>query len=171
MKRIFSITFIFVLSLILCSCDPSSFIIEDNAFDNVIKIELVIYKNTNQKEFISWVPDYFDDLKNYDISKEETIEVLHEERINEFAISFKETDILNKYYAYDSPKDICIKATYKNGDFLIIWADYIRGSFAGYIGEFYNSGKPKSFWGSFSDMQYYVDLVNNYFSYTLPITD
>ena len=83
---------------------------------------------------------------------------------NKFLSSFKETDILHTYYAYDSPRDICIKLSYDNGNFLIIWANYKEGSYAGYIGEYLHDGSVLSFWGSFSSITYYEELVGNYFS-------
>ena len=42
--------------------------------------------------------------------------------------------VLYKYYAYNSPKDICIRLNYEKGNFLIVWANYAENSYVGYIG-------------------------------------
>ena len=103
----------------------------------------------------------------FDTDKASVVESLPTEKIPEFLDAFSKTDILHTYYAYNSPKDICIRLNYENGDFLIIWADYARGSFGGYIGEYSANGEVLSFWGSFSALDYYEELVNNYFDYNL----
>ena len=155
------------ICLVLCSCDPGSHNIDTNALSNVVGIELIEYKNDQQKHFVSWVPDQSDQLLNFDFSKMTILEVLPEEKIPDFISSFEKTDILHEYFAYDSPKDICIRLNYSNGDFLIIWANYAEGRFAGYIGEYHADGTVSSFWGSFSDLYYYEDLVEQYFTHTL----
>jgi hypothetical protein len=68
---------------------------------------------------------------------------------------------------YDSPKDICIRLNYSNGNFLIIWANYIEDSYAGYIGEYLSDGTVFSFWGSFSSLMDFEELVNQYFVHDL----
>ena len=89
------------------------------------------------------------------------------DKIQDFLDAFSKTDILSTYYAYNSPKDVCIKLNYENGNFLILWANYIDNSYAGYIGEYSSDGTVLSFWGSFSALGYYEDLVEQYFDYTL----
>ncbi len=168
MKKTIVIFLCFVLvTLNLCSCDPNRFNPEEEWFENVVEIELIYYNNPNQDHFISWVPDHSDDLIAFDNSKVEIIEKLDGERIDDFIAAFISTDILDDYYAYDSPRDTCIRMNYENGDFLIIWSDYNKGSFGGYIGEYSKNGEVLSFWGSFSSVTYYVDLVNDFFEYKI----
>ena len=104
----------------------------------------------------------FEDLKPFNTAKATVIEILQEERKSDFLDAFMQTDILNKYYAYDSPVDICIRLNYENGNFLIIWSDYKKNSFAGYIGEYSADGTVLSFWGSFSSLSYYQQRCRKY---------
>ena len=113
------------------------------------------------------MPNHFEDLKPFDTAKATVIEILQEEKKSDFLDAFMQTDILETYYAYDSPVDICIRLNYENGNFLIIWSNYKQNSFAGYIGEYSADGTVLSFWGSFSALSYYQELINNFFSYNI----
>lgn len=167
MKKII-ITFLMILVCpILSACDPSNFMIMDSHLQDIISIELIHYDNQDQKHFISWVPNQFDNLKTFELDNYTILETLEVEYITSFLNEFKSTDILHNYYAYDSPKDICIKLNYENGNFLIIWSNYKEHSFAGYIGEYLSDGQVLSFWGCFSYIKYYESLVENYFSSSL----
>ena len=157
----------FSMILFLSACDPLTHVIQQDELTDVVSIELIEYKNPSQEHFTSWVPNHFDDLKPFDIANATVIEKLQDEKKSEFLDSFMETDILHTYYAYDSPADICIRLNYENGNFLIIWSDYKKNSFAGYIGEYSADGTVLSFWGSFSGLSYYQGLINNFFSYNI----
>ena len=135
--------------------------------EDVISIELIQYDNAEHNHFASWVPDHFDKLLPFDTANATVLETLPTEKISEFCDAFLKTDILDTYYAYNSPKDVCIRLNYANGNFLIIWANYIENSYSGYIGEYASDGTVLSFWGSFSALRYYTDLVEQYFDYRL----
>ncbi len=167
MKKILSVILITITCVLICACDPSGFVVDRNSLDDVISIELVEYKNSNQKHFTSWVPNHFNELLPFSLNNVTIIESLPADKIPEFLDSFSKTDILHTYYAYNSPKGVCIKLNYKNGGFLIVWANYEQGRFGGYIGEYSSSGAVLSFWGSFSALSYYEELVNDYFNYNL----
>ena len=167
MKKIVAILLVAMICLTMCACDPGSFSIDREALNCVVSIELIEYSNPSQKHFSSWVPDQFNELVSFDFANTTTIEVLPSDKISDFLDAFSETDILHTYYAYNSPKDVCIRLNYQNGDFLIIWANYANNSFAGYIGEYSSDGEVLSFWGSFSALSSYKDLVNQYFTYKL----
>ena len=168
MKKIAAVLLLLALSLSLVSCDPGHYRVDtDSMLLDVLSVELIEYDNPDQDHFLSWVPDHFDDLKPFEHSRVTVLNTLPEENINDFVKDFGECDILHQYYAYDSPDDIVIRCNYKNGDFLIIWADYERGSYGGYIGEYKADGSVDTFWGSFSGLFYYTDLVKKYFSVDL----
>ena len=164
MKKIIYSLISLLLCITLCSCDPGIYVISDESLQGINNVELIEYDNPEQKHFNTWVSDQFDKLKSFKLDRYVVLETLPSDDIDEFLGSFKETDILHTYYAYDSPKDICIKLSYDNGNFLIIWANYKEGSYAGYIGEYLHDGSVLSFWGSFSSITYYEELVGNYFS-------
>ena len=167
MKKILAIILAITTCFLICSCDPSSFPINRDGLDGVIGVELVEYANPNQKHFVTWVPDQFDKLVPFIPANATVLESLPLEKISDFLDAFSKTDILHTYYAYDSPKDVCIRLNYENGDFLIIWANYSEGSYAGYIGEYSSDGAVLSFWGSFSALSSYENLVNQYFTYQI----
>lgn len=155
------------MCIILCACDPGGYAIDRESLNRVVSVELIEYENPKQKEFLSWVPDQFNRLVPFVTDNVTTLECLPTEKIQDFLDAFSETNILHTYYAYNSPKDVCIKLNYDNDDFLIIWANYTENSYAGYIGEFASDGTVLSFWGSFSSARYYKDLVEEYFDYDL----
>ena len=167
MKKIIFFLCFTVIICFLSACDPGTYVIHQDELTDVVSIELIEYKNPSQEHFTSWVPNHFDDLKPFDIANATVIEKLQDSRKSEFITSFVETDILYTYYAYDSPVGVCIRLNYKNGNFLIIWANYNMNSFGGYIGEYSVDGSVLSFWGSFSALDYYQDLVNNFFEYNI----
>ena len=167
MKKIFAIMIAVITCFSICSCDPGSFVVSRDSLDNVISVELIEYANSDQKHFTTWVPDQSNKLVPFNLANATILETLPEEKISGFLDAFSMTDILHTYYAYDSPKDICIRLNYESGDFLIIWANYAENSYAGYIGEYSSDGTVSSFWGSFSSLSYYTELVNQFFAYEL----
>ena len=167
MKRIVCFVVLVALCCLLCACDPGYFSVDRDDLNDVISIELIKYENPNQKHFNTWVPDQYNRLVSLNLSNVKVLETLPAEKVAEFLDDFSKSDILHTYYAYDSPKDICIRLNYANGNFLIIWANYADSTYAGYIGEYSSDGIVLSFWGSFSALSYYVDLVNLYFTCNL----
>lgn len=167
MKRMICLFSIAILCCFLCSCDTGSASIDRESLNNITSVELIQYDNPDQKHFSSWVPDQFDQLVPFDSAKVTVIETLPSEKTADFLDAFSKTDILHTYYAYNSPKDICLRLNYKNGNFLIVWANYAENSYAGYIGKYSSDGTVLDFWGSFSALSYYKDLVNQYFDYNL----
>lgn len=165
MKKILAIMLLKVICISVCSCDPSSFAIDRDSLNDVVSVDLIEYANSNQKHFTTWVSDQFDKLVPFVPANATILETLPSEKISDFLDAFSATDILHTYYAYDSPKDICIRLNYKNGNFLIVWANYAESSYAGYIGECSEDGTVLSFWGSFSSLHCYKDLIDQYFNY------
>ena len=163
MKKVIAIVFLSILCFLMFSCDPGSFSPNRDALNDVISVELIEYVNPDQKHFTTWVPEQFDELAPFNFANATILETLPEEKIPDFLDAFSETDILHSYYAYNSPKDICIRLNYESGDFLIIWANYAENTYAGYIGKYSADGTVVSFWGSFSSLSDYKDLVNNFF--------
>ena len=167
MKKTIALMVVVMICFSLSACDPGSFAIDAEALDNVVSVELIEYANPNQERFSSWVTDKFDRLLPFIPENATTLAYLPSEKTQAFLEAFSKTDILHTYYAYNSPKDVCIKLNYGNGNFLIIWANYKDNSYAGYIGEYASNGAVLSFWGSFSALRYYEDLVKHFFDYPL----
>lgn len=166
-KKIWSKTAMILAFVALCftlvACDPSTYRFEPDELDEVVKVELIAYDNPDQKHFFSWVPDHTADLKPFDNSAASVLETLDDDKIPDFIDALCETDVLYWYFAYDSPNEICLKLTYSDDSFLIVWSDYKNKSFAGYIGKFTADGEVDGFIGSFSALGYYTELVNDFF--------
>ena len=167
MKKLLTLILLAIICFSMCACDPGSFSPNRDSLNNVISVELIEYANTEQKHFTTWVPKQFDELAPFNFANATILETLPSEKIPAFLDAFSKTDILHSYYAYNSPKDVCIKLNYENGDFLIIWANYAENSYAGYIGKYYADGTVASFLGSFSSLSCYENLVNQFFTYKL----
>ena len=167
MKKIVALVLLTAICFSICACDPGSFSPNRDALNNVISVELIEYTNTAQKHFTTWVPEQFDELAPFNFANATILEALPSEKVPDFLDAFSATDILHSYYAYNSPKDVCIKLNYENGDFLIIWANYAENRYAGYIGKYSADGTVSSFWGSFSSLSDYTGLVNQFFAYEL----
>lgn len=163
MKAVAIITSLVVILLCFSACDPGSYHFTHEYLAEVTSIELINYDNPDQKSFLTWVPDQIDKLQPYDSTKESNIETLEESKIDDFIDSMCESEILATYFAYDSPNTKCIRLNLIGGDFIIVWSDYQHGLYAGYIGKFASDGSVAEFIGSFEDLAYYKNLVNNYF--------
>lgn len=167
MKKAVALILLSIICFSLCACDPGTFSINREELNAVVSVELIEYANPNQKHFTSWVPNHFGKLLPFDSANAKTIEVLSSEKIPDFLDAFSKSYILHTYYAYNSPKDVCVRLNYQNGNFLIIWANYANDSYAGYIGEYASDGTVLSFWGCFSALSEYTELVNEFFDYQL----
>lgn len=156
---------VMILLIICCitltGCDPNGYNFVPDDLADIVSVELIQYDNPEQKRFSSWVPDHTSDLKSFDNSKVSILETLDESHISELIDTLCEFDILDTYYAYDSPNELCLRLTYSNGDFLIINCD--KNAFAGYIGKFSPDGEVAQFIGCFESWQSFNTLVNDYF--------
>ena len=158
MKKVTIISLCLILIVLtLSSCDPLRYSPTEEYLKDVVSIELIRYNNPDQKDFISWVPDHSDDLVAFDNSRVEIIEILDNEKFDDFATAFQGTEIMHTYYRCDSPDGVCIRVNYENGKFLIVGRDY--------IGYFSENGEVSAFEGCFSSRTYYTDLVNEFFEY------
>ncbi len=165
MKNVIRLIALALLCCLLCACDPNSALpSKEDRLSNVVLVELIEYKNPDQKHFAGSSSDRFDELVPFDPAKVTVLETLATEKNTEFVEAFLQANILDGHYAYNSPNDMCLRLTYENGDFLIIWADYALGRYAGYIGEYAADGTVQDFWGSFSALHYYEDLVGQFFT-------
>ena len=168
-KRIFGFIMLILTVAILCftlsSCvwDPSSYYFKKEELSDVVCVELINYDNTDRKEFKSWVPDQFDELKPFDNYKMSVLENLDENKIPDFLDSLCEPLILYYFFTYDSPSGICLKLSYSNGDFLIVSNEYQRNTSMGYIGKYSSNGEVIEFIGCFHSSKDFIPLVNDYF--------
>ena len=83
MKRLFAFILVIVICIFMCSCDPASFSIDRDSLNDVISIDLIEYKNSNQKEFSTWVPNQFDKLIPFVPANATIIETLPSEKISD----------------------------------------------------------------------------------------
>ena len=169
MKKIQIFFVLFVLCFCLSACDPGHYKFNyDDLLENVIGVELINYTNTEQKRFKSWVPNHFSKLVAFKLDNMAVIETLNNEDISYFLKQLSEVSFLYKYYVFNSPKDICMRLIYSNGDFEVISCDYAKNSFCGYIGRYDSNGNVLDFIGSFTGLSAFTALVNNFFETQIP---
>ena len=168
MKKILVILLSAFSCLLLTACDPGSYYFDQGELEEtVIGIELIDYDNSDQRRFLSWVPNHFPDLKPMDVSAVTVVEPMDLADTDEFLTQLSQVYFLYLYYCYDSPKGICIRMWYANGEYEIIWANYEKETFAGYVGRYSAEGEVVDFIGSFCDYRDFESLVEDYFAVDL----
>ena len=164
MKRMLAVIALCILCFLLTACDPSPFRYDrDDLLNTVVGIELIGYDNPQQRRFTSWVPDHYARLRSFELSNMTILETLGEEQFDEFLTQLSDVYFLYRYYAFDSPRGICIRLLYSNGDFEVITCDYENNSFAGYAGRYNSAGDVADFAGTFEGLSGFTRLVHNYF--------
>ena len=160
MKRLSLILPLLCLCLLLTACDPASYSFDEAELANgLVSVELINYDNPNQKSFASWVPDHSSDIRPFDHQKMTVSETLPEEKHGELVKRLSEADILSGYYTFDSPRGVCVKLTYENGEFLIISTMQEQKSYVSFICKYASDGTMKDYVGSFSDRESYDTLI------------
>lgn len=160
----FTCLFLAALILLLTACDPVMRQMRtlQHSYD-IVSVELIEYDNPDQQMFSDWVLDKSSKIKSFDVAKMTVLETLDEELKPDFITELAEATVMEDYYVYDSPKGICLKLNYSNGDFIIISSDYENNSFKGFIGKYSLKGTLKEYIGSFMAASTFDSLVNNYF--------
>ncbi|MDE7385034.1 MAG: hypothetical protein K2M84_04670, partial [Anaeroplasmataceae bacterium] len=65
-KLVFCLSILVIYLLPSCAMDPGRYNYDyDELFEEVIRVELVQYENSEQKHFKSWVPNHFSDLVSF----------------------------------------------------------------------------------------------------------
>jgi len=168
MRKTFLLLLVLVLLLTLSACDPGSYMFDETEISGeIVSVELIDYDNPSQKHFLSWVPDHFDDLVSVDVSNITIIETMNDEEIPNFIQELIQIDFLYLYYAFNSPKDLCIKINYSNGDFELLSCDIENNAFHGYVGKFNSDGEVIDFVGNFASFYDFEDLITTFFEYEL----
>jgi len=162
MKKSFLI-FLLVFCFVFASCDPGSFYFSTDYLNNVVSIELIDYTNTEQKSFSSWAHNHFNKLKPFNLENSTTIETLETDKIENFNLYLTEQVLYYRFYTYNSPKGLCLKLNFANGDFIII-SDVNKKGYNGYVGRYSSTGKVLDYYGCFCSEDSFVNLVNNYFN-------
>lgn len=166
MKKLYLVILFLSFTLLFTACDPAMGPFDDfDSSDNIESIELIYYENPTQRSFLSWIPDYTPQLQDLDMSNITVLETLDTNLIDDFVSQFNEAELLYKYFTFDSPKGICIRMNYENGDFEIINCE--TNTFAGYIGKYTSDGEVIDFLASFSAYEDFEYLVTDFFETSL----
>ena len=164
MKKMISYIMIICVLVSLGGCvwDPAiTYFDYDELKEQIATVELINYENDN--------PEIIKDASEvmpFDFDKEEVIETLDANKIDDFALDLSEIRFMNDSDFAKEAIGICIKITYENGEFIIITSTLIDVAYA--LVEVFDSngfsiehiGKP----GSRKD---FVALVNKYFEYKI----
>ena len=161
-----TISYIMIICVLVslggCVWDPAiTYFDYDELKEQIATVELINYENDN--------PEIIKDASEvmpFDFNKEEVIETLDADKIDDFALDLSEIRFMNDSDFAKEAIGICIKITYENGEFIIITSTLIDVAYA--LVEVFDSngfsiehiGKP----GSRKD---FVALVNKYFEYKI----
>ncbi len=117
MKKAIIILFLIFNFLSLTGCDPSSYRYNyEDLKNNVSSVELINYDNDNAIVLF----EKRNKVKSFDFSKMILIDVLSEEKIDDFILGFFEINFLLIWKHLDSPQGNSVKLNYNNGSFDII---------------------------------------------------
>ncbi len=117
MKKAIILLFLIFSFLPLTGCDPKSYYYSyEDLTANVESVELINYDNNDAIELF----EKRDKVKPFDFSKLYVIEVLPNEKNNEFLIEFSKIGFMLVWRHLDSPKGESVKINYYDGNFDII---------------------------------------------------
>ena len=100
----------------------------------------------------------------YNFVKEEVLETLVADKINDFVTDLSDIRFLDYSSFAKEPVGICIKITYKDGKFIIITSTLMDVAY-GIVEVFDSNGYPIEYIGEPRDRDEYVALVNKYFEH------
>ena len=149
-----------LVSLGGCVWDPASYLFDyDELKEQIATVELINYENDE--------PEKIDDdskILPYNFDKEEVLETLVADKINDFVTDLSDIRFLDYSSFAKEPVGICIKITYKDGKFIIITSTLMDVAY-GIVEVFDSNGYPIEYIGAPADRDEYVALVNKYFEH------
>ena len=148
------------ISLSGCVWDPASYLFDyEKLKEQVATVELINYENEEPKK----IKD-ISEILPYDFDKEEVLETLPADKIDDFIMDLSEIRFLDYSSFAKEPVEICIKITYKNGEFIIITSTLMDVAY-GLVELFNSNGCPIEYIGAPGDRDEFVALVNKYFEH------
>lgn len=138
MKKKLEFLLLILIVLNCFACEPATFYFDyEELKENVVKIELINYNNLDAKK----INNEIEAIQYFDFSKMEIIETLPGDKLEAFLGELSAYGLLLGEYCLDSPKGICIRIVYQNGDFEVL------GVKEEYGGTFEANGNLKRFIG------------------------
>ncbi len=162
MKKTISYIMIICVFISLSGCvwDPASYLFDyEKLKEQVATVELINYENEEPKK----IKD-ISEILPYDFDKEEVLETLPADKIDDFIMDLSEIRFLDYSSFAKEPVEICIKITYKNGEFIIITSTLMDVAY-GLVELFNSNGCPIEYIGAPGDRDEFVALVNKYFEH------
>ena len=162
MKKTISYIMIICVFISLSGCvwDPASYLFDyEKLKEQVATVELINYENEEPKK----IKD-ISEILPYDFDKEEVLETLPADKIDDFIMDLSEIRFLDYSSFAKEPVEICIIITYKNGEFIIITSTLMDVAY-GLVELFNSNGCPIEYIGAPGDRDEFVALVNKYFEH------
>ena len=117
MKKILALIFLIFNLIALVGCDPSSsYYNYEELYSNVESVELILYENENAKELF----EKRGKVLQFDFSKVQIIEILDDDKKQDFLMDFSKIEFMLVWRHLDSPKGESIKINYIDVSFDII---------------------------------------------------
>lgn len=143
-----------------CVWDPAIYYFDYEKLKGQIEmVELINYENND--------PEIIKDASNvlpFNFSKVEVLETLPADKIDGFALDLSAIGFMDYSSFVKEPVGICIKITYKNGEFIIITSTLMDIVY-GIVEIFDSNGYPIEYIGETRNRNEFVALVNKYFEH------
>ena len=161
MKKTISYIMIICVFISLSGCvwDPASYLFDyEKLKEQVATVELINYENEEPKK----IKD-ISEILPYDFDKEEVLETLPADKIDDFIMDLSEIRFLDYSSFAKEPVEICIKITYKNGEFIIISVTLMNGVVYCFIEVFDKLGYSIEHIGGIENRDDIDRIINKYF--------
>mgnify|MGYP001030312672 FL=1 len=161
MKKTISYIMIICVFISLSGCvwDPASYLFDyEKLKEQVATVELINYENEEPKK----IKD-ISEILPYDFDKEEVLETLPADKIDDFIMDLSEIRFMIDSDFSNSPVGICIKITYKNGEFIIISVTLMNGVVYCFIEVFDKLGYSIEHIGGIENRDDIDRIINKYF--------
>lgn len=170
MKKLALIAVIVLVAISLTACHPMGHYFDyEELKAAVVSVELINYDNPDSKR----INGLKEETKPFDFDKVEVLEVLAEEKIDDFLYALSDIEFFKMDYSNkkcnDSANGVTIIVKYSSGDFLVLDSKEVRKNF--FVAEYhnfialYNSfGELKEHNLVWTDASFEVALVNRFFT-------
>lgn len=151
MKRVSVFLFLCFICFNLAACnDPSPVTYPyEELKESVVRVELIDYDSS--------------EIRPFDFGRMEVIEVLDEERLDDFFLDLSEVTMWNRPNP-GAQAGICIRIVFDNGDFEVMTCNNTDHEIISYLARFDSDGKLIKLIGSIEVKHEFVDLINHYFT-------
>jgi len=159
MRKIISLSFIFLLTISIFACEPNKYYFKNNTrTDEIVSVELISYNSDDVA-----VTESTNQMLDFKTNNMEVLETLDQTKIVGFYTEFSNIEFFQGYPHLNTPDGMGVRIIFENGDFLIVTDGLIDEVRYGDAILYNSSGLFIEHYGGLSWRQNFIDLVNEYF--------